>query len=76
MTLALILNVVFAVLVLTVIPGMIAWAIHTSRNDGVSPSRAKRRPMPEPSYPSPRLATPRSAPRRPVTDRRSQSAIS
>lgn len=76
MTLALILNIVFAGFVLTVIPGMIAWAIRTSRNDGLSPARAQRRPMPQPSHPSPRVATSRSASRRPVRGGRSQSATS
>jgi hypothetical protein len=56
MTFALTLNIVFAALVLTVIPGMIAWAIRASRNDGAPPTRAVRRPMPHPSFPSPGLS--------------------
>lgn len=68
MTLALITNVVFAALVLTVIPGMLLWAIRTSRNDGAQPVRASRRPMPHPHFPSPRLNVSRPAPRRPASD--------
>ena len=45
MTLSLIMNVVFAALVLLVIPGMLAWAIRTSRNDAPPRTRALRRPM-------------------------------
>ena len=52
MTLSLITNVVFAALVLIAIPGMLAWAIRTSRNDEPAPSRAVRRPMPHPSFPA------------------------
>ena len=40
MTLALIMNAVFAALVLLVIPGMLAWAIRTSRNDSPPRTRA------------------------------------
>jgi hypothetical protein len=68
MTLALITNIVFAALVLTVIPGMLAWAIRTSRNDGVQPVRTARRPMPHPHFPSPRLSLSRPSPRRPASD--------
>jgi hypothetical protein len=56
MTFALILNIVFAVLVLTVIPGMLAWAIGASRKDGTPPSRTVREPMPQPSFPGPRFS--------------------
>ncbi|HEY1711856.1 MAG TPA: hypothetical protein VGG07_03085 [Solirubrobacteraceae bacterium] len=56
MTLSLITNVVFAALVILAIPGMLAWAIVTSRNDGPPPSRAVRRPMPRPHFPAPRLS--------------------
>src|ERR1700759_952132 len=55
MTLSLIINVVFAALVILAIPGMLAWAIVTSRNDGPSPGRAVRRPMPRLHFPAPRL---------------------
>ena len=68
MTIALITNIVFAALVLIVIPGMLAWAIRTSRNDGVQPVRTARRPMPHPHFPSPHLSGPRTSPRRPVSD--------
>jgi hypothetical protein len=65
-TLALIVNIVMAGLVLVTIPGMIAWAIYISRNDGVSGTRAARRPMPAPTFPSPTLTPPRTSPRGPV----------
>jgi hypothetical protein len=70
MTLALITNIVFAALVLAVIPGMLAWAIRTSRNDGAQPVRSGRRPMPHPQFSGPRLSGSRSRPssRRPVPD--------
>jgi hypothetical protein len=69
MTLALITNIVFAALVLTVIPGMLAWAIRTSRNDGAHPVRS-RRPMPHPHFPHPQLGGGRTrpSPRRPASD--------
>jgi hypothetical protein len=67
MTIALITNIVFAALVLTVIPGMLAWAIRTSRNDGAQPARAARRPMPHPHFPSPNVSVSRPSPRRPVS---------
>ncbi|HEY2316912.1 MAG TPA: hypothetical protein VGH67_01320 [Solirubrobacteraceae bacterium] len=68
MTLALITNIVFAAFVLTVIPGMLAWAIRASRDDGAEYARAaRRRPMPRPHYPSPRVGTP-TGPRRPLSD--------
>ena len=66
MTLALIVNIVMAGFILVTIPGMIAWAIYISRNDGVSGSPAVRRPMPAPTFPSPTLTTPRTSPRGPV----------
>ena len=44
MTLSLIMNVVFAALVLLVIPGMLAWAIRTSRNDAPPRTRARSAP--------------------------------
>jgi hypothetical protein len=70
MTLALITNIVFAALVLTVIPGMLAWAIRTSRNDGTQPVRAARRPMPHPHFPHPQVSGSRTrpSPRRPASD--------
>ena len=43
MTLPLITNIMFAALVLVAIPGLLAWAIRTSRNDGWSP-HARRTP--------------------------------
>ena len=68
MTLALITNIVFAAFVLTVIPGMLAWAIRASRNDGAEYARAAgRRPMPRPHFPSPHVGT-RTGPRRPLSD--------
>jgi hypothetical protein len=68
MTLALITNIVFAALVLTVISGMLAWAIRSSRSDGVQPVRSTRRPMPHPHFPSPRLSGSRPVPRRTASD--------
>ncbi|MGZ4172640.1 MAG: hypothetical protein ACXVR1_16085 [Solirubrobacteraceae bacterium] len=68
MTLALITNIVFAALVLLVIPGMLAWAIRTSRNDGTHRVRTARRPMPHPSFPGPRMRASRPSPRRPASD--------
>jgi len=56
MTFALILNIVFAAFVLTVIPGMLAWAIRASRNDTARPSRAVQRPVTQPSYPNARFS--------------------
>lgn len=53
MTLALIMNAVFAALVLLVIPGMLAWAIRTSRNDSPPRTRTLRRP----SYAGPRFSS-------------------
>jgi hypothetical protein len=64
MTLPLIINTVFAALVLVAIPGLLAWAIHTSRNDGWPPKRGVRRPMPLPSFPSSRLSRSRTSLRR------------
>jgi hypothetical protein len=59
MTLSLITNVVFAALVLLAIPGMLVWAIRTSRND--SPPRprrhALRRPTPHSSFTGTRLSS-------------------
>ena len=68
MTIAMITNIVLAALVLTVIPGMLAWAIRTSRNDDVRPVRASRRPMPHPHFPNPRLGVSRPSPRRTASD--------
>jgi hypothetical protein len=62
MTLATLLNVIFAAFVLTVIPGMLVFAIRTSRNDAPAIRRA-RRPMPHPSLGGSRLS---SGQRRPV----------
>jgi hypothetical protein len=56
MTVSLITNIVFAALVLVAIPGMLAWAIRTSRNDGPPRHHAVRRPMPRPHFPAPRLS--------------------
>ncbi len=56
MTLPLILNIVFAAFVLIVIPGMLALAIRTSRNDQPPRTRPLRRPVPQPHRPSPRLS--------------------
>ena len=68
MTLPLITNIMFAALVLVAIPGLLGWAIHTSRNDGWSSTRAVRRPMPRPSFPSPRLSRSRTSLRRRAPD--------
>jgi hypothetical protein len=69
MAIALITNIVFAALVLIVIPGMLAWAIRTSRDDGgVAPVRAPRRPMPHPHFPSPRITMPGPSTRPPASD--------
>ena len=57
LTLSLILNVIFAAFVLTVIPGMLVWAIRTSRNDSPPQRRAVRRPMPHPSYAGSRISS-------------------
>jgi hypothetical protein len=59
------LNVIFAAFVLTVIPGMLVFAIRTSRNDAPAVRRA-RRPMPHPSFSGSRLS---SGQRRPATAR-------
>jgi hypothetical protein len=68
MTLPLIANVVLAALILIAILGMLAWAVHASINDGTPPTRAVRRPMPHPVFPSPRLSLSRASLRRPVSD--------
>jgi hypothetical protein len=68
MTLPLIANIVLAALVVIAIPGMLAWAIRTSRNDGTQATRAARRPMPHPHFPAPRLSPSRTSPRRPAPD--------
>jgi hypothetical protein len=68
MTLPLIANIVFAALVLITIPGMLAWSIYASRRDGTPPTRAVRRPMPHPVFPSPRVHQSHRSPRRPVSD--------
>ena len=57
MTLSLITNAVLAALVLIAIPGMLAWAIRTSRNENPPRRRAVRRPMPHPSFPSAGLSS-------------------
>jgi hypothetical protein len=56
MTFPLILNIVFAAVVLTVIPGMLALAIRTSRNDQPLRTRAIRRPVAHPSRSSARFS--------------------
>ena len=56
MTISLILNILFAALVLVAVLGMLAWAIHTSRNDGPPLTPAVRRPMPRPHFPAPRVS--------------------
>jgi hypothetical protein len=73
MTVLLITNITLATLVLVAVIGMAAWAIRTSRHDGPPPSRAVRRPMPQPRFPAPRLTfdhRPRVAAREPVRDAR------
>jgi hypothetical protein len=56
MTFALILNIVFAAFVLTVIPGMLVFAIRTSRNAHPPRTRAARRPVAHPSVAGPRFS--------------------
>jgi hypothetical protein len=56
MTPSLVVNIVFAALVLVAIPGMLAWAIRTSRNDSPRSDRAVRRPVSRPSFHGPRLS--------------------
>ncbi len=56
MTISLILNMLFAALVLLAVLGILAWAIRTSLNDGPPPKPAVRRPMPRPFFPAPRLS--------------------
>ncbi len=68
MTLPLITNIMFAALVLVAIPGLLASAIRTSHNDAPPPPRLVRRPMPRPSFPSPRLSRSRTSPRRRTPD--------
>jgi uncharacterized iron-regulated membrane protein len=57
MTLSLIMNIVFAALVLIAIPGLLAWAIRTSNNENPPRRRALRRPIPHPSYSGPRFSS-------------------
>ncbi len=57
MTISLITNIVFAAFVLLVIPGMLTWAIRTSRNAAPPRSRRVRRPISHPSYSGPRLSS-------------------
>ena len=69
----LIINIVFATFVLSAVIGMLAWAIRTSRNDGPPPSRAVRRTMPRPHFPTPQLSfshRPRVPAREPARDLR------
>jgi hypothetical protein len=66
MTAAVILNIVFAAFVLVVIPGMLFWAIRTSRDGDAQHARA-RRPMPHPHFPHPSLRLSRPSPRRPAS---------
>jgi hypothetical protein len=68
MTLSVIVNIVFAALVLVAIPGMLAWAIRISRNDGPAPKEAVRRPMPHASLRSSVTGSRRAGARAPVRD--------
>jgi hypothetical protein len=56
MTISLIINILFAALVIVAVVGTLAWAIRTSRHDGPPPKPAVRRPMPRPHFPAPRLS--------------------
>ncbi len=56
MTFTLILNIVFAAFVLTVIPGMLLFAIRTSQNEHPPRTRAVRRPVAHASRPTPRFS--------------------
>lgn len=67
MTAAVIINIVFAAFVLVVIPGMLFWAIRTSRYGDAQHVRATRRPMPHPRFPHPSLNVSRPSPRRPAS---------
>jgi hypothetical protein len=57
MTISLITNIVFASFILLVIPGMLARAIRTSRNESPPRGRVVGRPTPRPSYLSPRVSS-------------------
>ena len=63
---AVITNVVFAAFVLVVIPGMLFWAIRTSRDGDAQHARARRH-MPHPHFPHPSLSLSRPSPRRPAS---------
>lgn len=51
-----IINLGLSALVLAAVLGLLGWAIHSSRNDEAQGARATRgRPMPRPSFPTPRV---------------------
>jgi hypothetical protein len=61
-----IINLGFSALVLTLVLGLLGWAIHSSRNDDAQGARATRgRPMPRPSFPTPRVTLRRPPPEGP-----------
>ena len=66
MTAAVIINIVFAAFVLVVVPGMLFWAIRTSRYGEAQHARARRH-MPHPHFPHPSLSLSRPSPRRPAS---------
>jgi hypothetical protein len=57
MTVSLIMNIVFAALVIFGIVGMLAWAVRSSSNEQPPRRRAVRRPVPRPSYAGPRFSS-------------------
>jgi hypothetical protein len=57
MTLSLIMNGVFAALVILGIVAMLAWSIRTSSNEQPPRRRAVRRPVPRPSYSDARFSS-------------------
>jgi hypothetical protein len=62
-----IMNIGFSAAVLALVVGLLGWAIHSSRNDDTKGARATRgRPMPRPSFPTPRLTLRRPSPGRPT----------
>jgi hypothetical protein len=59
----LIMNIGFSTVVLALVLGLLGWAIHSSRYDDAQGARATRgRPMPRPSFPTPRVTFRRPSP--------------
>jgi hypothetical protein len=49
-------NIGVSAVVLALVLGLLGWALHSSRNDDGQEARATRgRPMPRPSFPTPRV---------------------